>query len=353
MKNKKIFFISLVLFIILLIIFVLYFLFGRTKYFIVTFDTDGGTAISDIKVSNREIIKLPKTPKKDGYTFIGWANKEGNIVTKETKFTKDITLKAKWINNNSETVAVSFDTDGGNTIDNIIMEKNNVILLPIAPIKEGYIFNGWIDENGNIISTNMIILNNIKLKAYWIKEGVETKTITINTDGGNKIDKIIVEKGKIILLPVNPKKEGYVFNGWVDENGNSIPKDLIIKDNITIKALWKDPYTCPEDCIPVGDGSKCTKDLTTNMITSSTCPNGYTMNNGKCTGTKYHANNGSNGWECNNSSDYMYTEEDGFGGAFMWCVQTAPIVKKQVCPSGYEQSENICKRTETINCVAN
>lgn len=357
MEKKKKWIIALVLIILLLLIFILYLLFGREKSFTITFDTNGGTAVSNIEVKDGEIVKLPEVPIKDGYTFVGWTNKDENVITKGTKVTEDITLKAVWISNDAETIIVKFDTDGGNEIDNILIEKGKIILLPIEPVKDGYIFGGWLDENGNFITEDTIITNNITLKAIWIKKGAKTVTVTFDTDGGSDIGSIVIESGKIILLPINPTKAGYVFAGWVDENGNAIAKDYIVSKNITLKATWKEPYTCPSDCTPIGDGSKCTKEVKTNMVTTSSCPSGYKLINGQCldVANKYHANSigVSPWWSCNSSSEYMYSELDGAGGAFMWCAKKTNKVTKTSCPSGYTQSGNICTKTETINCTAN
>lgn len=87
MEKKKKWIIALVLIILLLLIFILYLLFGREKSFTITFDTNGGTAVSNIEVKDGEIVKLPEVPIKDGYTFGGWTNKDGNVITKGTKVT--------------------------------------------------------------------------------------------------------------------------------------------------------------------------------------------------------------------------------------------------------------------------
>ena len=49
----------------------------------------------------------------------------------------------------------------------------------------------------------------------------------------------------------------------------------------------------------------------------------------------------------------MYSEEDGVGGAFMWCVKTTSVTSSQGCPSGYTKSGDTCKKTETIDCTVN
>ena len=283
MKKKWIIILSLI--ILLLIIFILFLLFNREKSFTITFNTDGGTVITDIKVLNDEIVKLPESPTKDGYTFIGFADSNGNIVTPGTKFTKDTTLTAKWVSNDAETITAVFDTDGGSSINNIV-----------------------------------------------------------------------IEDGKTIILPNSPTKSGYVFAGWIDENGNLISEDTIINSKITLKATWKEPYTCPSDCTPIEDGSKCSKEITTSVSTTPSCPSGYSLKNGICIGTRYPAKSIDTypWWACNSSSDYMYDEIDESGfGAMMWCQPRVNPTTKQGCPSGYTQNGNICQKTEIINCQAN
>lgn len=357
MEKKNKLMIVLIIIILLLLFAVVYLLFFRDSTYTITFDSNGGTEIANIEVENGEIVKLPEPPKKEGYKFVGWTNKKGQVVTKGTQVKKDLTLKAEWIKNDVKQITVQFDTDGGNEIDNILIEDGKVILLPIDPIKEGYTFIGWIDQNGYFINEGMIVKSNIILKAIWINEDAETVKIKFNTDGGSEIKGLIFEKGRGIILPSNPVKAGYVFSGWVDENGNPITLNSIINGNITLRAVWKS-YTCPSGCTPIGDGSKCTKEVTTQMISKTGCPSGYTLKNGQCLNmsTRYHAKSidSSPWWSCNSSSEYMYSEIDKSGmGAMMWCVKKTNKITTKGCPSGYTQSGNICKKTETINCTLN
>ena len=49
----------------------------------------------------------------------------------------------------------------------------------------------------------------------------------------------------------------------------------------------------------------------------------------------------------------LYSEEDGTGGAFMWCVKTTSTTSTKVCPSGYTKDGSVCKKTQTVNCTKN
>ncbi len=62
--------------------------------FTVTFDSDGGSAVTAQKVLNSPAIK-PADPTKNGYLFAGWYLGDTQY-TFDTKITTDITLKAHW-----------------------------------------------------------------------------------------------------------------------------------------------------------------------------------------------------------------------------------------------------------------
>jgi len=375
--KKTIIIIALILILLLIILFLI---FGRKGSYTITFDTNGGSEITAIEVKNNEIIKLPEPPIKENHKFIGWTNEDGKVITKGTKVTNDIILKAEWVSNEAETITAEFNTDGGNEIDNIIIEKGKIILLPIEPTRDDHVFVGWLDENGNLITANTIITNNITLKAMWIKKGTKTSTIKFNTDGGSEIQNVIVEKEKTILLPVNPTKDGYVFAGWVDQKGNAITKDTVVKENITIKATWKEPYTCPENCTPIGDGSKCTKTSIKDVITYTGCPAGTETVETFCSAHKrqvaigfdedmtyetagiichdnptgfcvdYNGRYTVAGESCP-SGYYKYIDSDGLG-ALYGCTRKYDK-GGSYCPNGYTRDGSKCTKIETISCKAN
>lgn len=353
-KNKWIIF--LVAIVLLLVVVILFLMFSREKVYVITLDTNGGTEVSNIKVKDGEITELPDAPKKEGFIFVGWTNEEGKVVTKGTKVSKNTTFKAEWINEESETIIIEFDTAGADSIDSILIVKGGTVLLPVDPVKNGHVFGGWISDDGVIITDNVVLNDSIKLRAVWLSEKEKIITINFDTDGSYDIKGIKIVSGKIIYLPASPTKDGYVFGGWIDQEGNIISVGSEISSDITLKAVWNKPYTCPKDCVPIGDGSKCNSVVTKNMVDNKTCPSGYTLKNGRCIDlkTRYHANSIDHApwWSCNSSSEYRYTETE-HGGALEWCVkQTSPTIIKG-CPSGYTKDGNICKKTKTLTCTLN
>ena len=138
----------------------------------------------------------------------------------------------------SKKYTISFNTDGGNSLESITAKEKETITLPIA-VKEGYIFNGWTNESGEIIPSIYVVTKDITLKATWISETADTITIKFDTNGGSKIDDMIVVKGETLKLPQNPTKEGYKFKTWVDKNETPIYDEALLSEDTTLKAVWE------------------------------------------------------------------------------------------------------------------
>ena len=107
----------------------------RINQYTITFDTDGGSAIEPITQDYGTAITAPAAPTKTGYTFAGW---DREIPT--TMPAGDMTIKANWAVNQ---YTITFDTDGGSTIDPITQGYGTAITAPADPIKTGYTFAGW------------------------------------------------------------------------------------------------------------------------------------------------------------------------------------------------------------------
>ena len=138
----------------------------------------------------------------------------------------------------SKKYTISFNTDGGNSLESITAKEKETITLPIA-VKEGYIFNGWTNESGEIIPSIYVVTKDITLKATWISETADTITIKFDTNGGSKIEDIIIVKGETLKLPQNPTKAGYKFVTWETENGTPIYNEALLSESVTLYAVWE------------------------------------------------------------------------------------------------------------------
>ncbi|WP_167815196.1 InlB B-repeat-containing protein [Sporolactobacillus shoreae] len=80
----------------------------------VSFDSNGGSAISDQKLNYGDSAVKPADPSQTGYTFAGWYADNGltKVFDFGTKITADTTLYAKWTAN---PYTVHFESNGGST----------------------------------------------------------------------------------------------------------------------------------------------------------------------------------------------------------------------------------------------
>ena len=115
---------------------------NEERYFTVTFNSMGGSEVKEQKVKAGEHVVKPENPTKDGVVFLGWfksENFESEWVFDVDVVDSDITLYAKWLAE-IETCMISFDTNGGDDIEPVSVEKGNTITGLPTPVKDGFVF---------------------------------------------------------------------------------------------------------------------------------------------------------------------------------------------------------------------
>lgn len=210
----------------------------------VIFDSNGGSEVESVKVKAGEKVKEPESPTKDDFEFDGWflSNKKYDF---SKPVTKDITLKAKWTEAESEPeeFTVSFDTDGGSSIKSVKVADGNKVKKPDDPVKKGVKFVEW-TLNDIPFDFNKRISRNITLKATY-RDYLDF-TVTFDPSNTESSIKKIIKEDSIITtsdIPVNPSKDGFIFLGWGLESGENEELEPFdyktpITENITLKAIW-------------------------------------------------------------------------------------------------------------------
>ncbi|MCI2049402.1 MAG: InlB B-repeat-containing protein [Lachnospiraceae bacterium] len=160
----------------------------------ITFDLNGGKmngseSVDPIVWTAGTSILPPDTPTKDGCTFDGWYYKDASgsdaIWDFNNVVTDSITLTAKWTQQTSETITVTFDLNGGNyggNTENISYTlTTSTITEPDAPVKDEFVFDYWYykDASGSDVQWdfNKVVTESITLTARWLP-----KTITANCE---------------------------------------------------------------------------------------------------------------------------------------------------------------------------
>ena len=108
----------------------------------VTFNSNGGSAVSNITQNYGTSITKPTDPTRTGYTFGGWYNEASltNPVTWPFNISSNLTFYAKW---NINSYTVTFNSNGGSAVTAITQNYGTSITKPTDPTRTGYTFGGW------------------------------------------------------------------------------------------------------------------------------------------------------------------------------------------------------------------
>ena len=143
----------------------------------VSFDSNGGGKVGEIKVLRGQRATAPAVPKKLGYTFSFWL-KDGAQYGFEAPVLDDIVLTAKW-NVNRYTITVKPE----NGENDIVITENYGAAVTAPPLtRSGYEFIGWDTEFPTTMPAE-----NITIKAKWHDTEKPIGEIKIGENGWKKL----------------------------------------------------------------------------------------------------------------------------------------------------------------------
>ena len=117
------------------------------------------------------------------------------------------------ISSTVQAYTLSFQTNGGSTLDPITLEVGEAITLPEDPTKEGHTFDGWFTDESLATAFSLTTMpnNDVTLYAKWL---VNQYTLTFNTRGGPVIDALTIDFGTTVEQPLDPGVDFGDFVGW-------------------------------------------------------------------------------------------------------------------------------------------
>lgn len=211
----------------------------------VIFDTQGGTAIEQITITKGEAFSIPANPTKEGYSFSGWyVDNETYLDLFTTAYdlskitSNSLTLYAKWIIN---TYTITFNTNGGETMDSVTENFNTTLPVIEDPSKMGFTFDGWYEDQALSIPFTKTTMpaQNLTLYAKW---SFNTYTIIFEENGGSDVSDITQIYQSTVEEPTPPTKEGYTFLGWFSDEllETAYTFTIMPAQNLTLYAKWEE-----------------------------------------------------------------------------------------------------------------
>ncbi len=211
----------------------------EATYYTVVFDTNGGSDISPQLVVEESTAEVPTNPTLLGYTFDYWSDAYGKAFSFDSVISEDTTIYAQWTAN---TYTVTFTDGSDNILSTQTIDYLDTVVEPNSPTMSGYNFVMWVDSSGNQFDFDTAITADLTLVATWAEREASTEyTVAFDSNGGSDINTQIIQEGKYASMPIpSPTQEGYVFDCWLDSDGNEFDfESTAITDNIELTAQWE------------------------------------------------------------------------------------------------------------------
>ena len=150
-------------------------------------------------------IEPVENPTKEGHTFSGWSE------ALEAMPAHDVTINAIFtVNKYIVTFQIGNEVIVANTL-----EYGTAIVVPEAPEKEGYSFNGWGEVAETVPANDVVYEGSYSVNSYKLTYIID----------GEIIKESMVAYGTVIELIEGPNKAGYAFDGW-----NEVPETMPAND---------------------------------------------------------------------------------------------------------------------------
>ncbi|MBB6463647.1 InlB B-repeat-containing protein [Flammeovirga kamogawensis] len=193
-----------------------------------------------VEITDEELNFSIPTIERTGYTFNGWylENAFENEFSENSIISSDISVYAKWSVNE---YTISFNENGGSTIEDIVLLFGESVIVPSAPILEGYTFDGWYTDTEfttEFTFPETMLAENRTIYAKW---SINQYTITFIENGGNEIEDITLDYNAKLTLPEDPIYNPFIFEGWFTDEILTTEytfTETMPAYNVTLYAKW-------------------------------------------------------------------------------------------------------------------
>ena len=230
--------------------------FYRRNQYKLQFVTNGGPAVSSVSgipyeaslsghaPSSYEVGVTTKTVDGIVKTFAGWYTDEtlqqpfyfdGTMPALEVTINANrpgdkatLVLYAGWTSG-KHTVSFNLDggtIDGGTEIEAQSVESGEQAEPVGEPVKDGFVFGGWQDEDGNRFSFDTRIVRDMELTAIWNSDNSTILTVRYDDGDGTSTvtDTTQYHDGALAVIKGQPDTvpEGKYFKGWKIGSSNLV-----------------------------------------------------------------------------------------------------------------------------------
>ena len=194
----------------------------------VSFDAQDESGVVAKIVDPSNVTYIPSV--REGYDFVGWTlDKDGNQPLDKNQLKNGSVLYGQW---KVKTFSVYFYV-GDELAKQQTVEYGKSATAPSQEeiddlLKSGETFEGWLQSFDNV-KGNLYVYAQIGNASY---------TVTF-VNGATTVAEYVGSFGTAIPSVDSPKKDGFVFDKWVDEAGNPLAENATFVKNATYLATWQ------------------------------------------------------------------------------------------------------------------
>jgi uncharacterized repeat protein (TIGR02543 family) len=248
--------------------------------FVVTFDSQGGTLVSEQTVTSGGKATVPTAPIKAEYDLVGWYKDAAG--TTEWNFATDtvtaaITLYAKWTLKN---YTVTFNAhDGTPAPEPQTVPSSGKVTEPQAPTKAEHTLDGWYKEAAYTTKWDFAVDTVTAAITLYAKWTPIIYTVTFNVQGGTPAPtpQPVASGNKATEPSPAPTKAGHALDGWYKEETYATKWNFAtdtVTAGITLYAKWR--YTFVAVTGISGVPSKGIENLPVSLAGAAAQPEGAT-----------------------------------------------------------------------------
>ena len=209
---------------------------------VVTFDLGypGAPAIPSETFTYGDILTLPDTSVRDGYTFVGWVDTDKYEYLdsgEKLQLFDDYDFVAEWQAEELPYYTVEVNYGYDDKEEEYTIQKGKTFIVPNPGTRLGYTFAGW--KNGYKPGDEIIIDSNTRFNAEWDRDGY-TVEFRYHDNRISDREYTSVRYGNTYTLPDFEDRDDGIFIGWTDGTNNYEPgTEIVITGSVVFDAVWE------------------------------------------------------------------------------------------------------------------
>ena len=160
------------------------------------------------------VLTAIDAPEKEGHTFSGWVGLPATMPANDVTVSGTFTIN-KYL--------VTFKI-GDEVIYSEALEYGSTIVVPEAPEREGYTFDGWGEVAKTVPARDVTYEGSYSVNSYKLTYMVD----------GEKYREEMVAYGTVLTAIDAPEKEGHTFSGWSGLPTTMPANDVTVSGTFTI-----------------------------------------------------------------------------------------------------------------------